>query len=73
MTSFRQEMLGGRGFSLTPPEGLHALPTHGCYSPPSSWWHMLGNKASPPYLSGKRRRNDGICMLVSILWVGRRR
>ena len=49
------------------------LPTHGCYFLPSSWWHMLGNRASPQYLSGKRRRKGGICMLVSILLVGRRR
>ena len=25
MTSFRQELLGGRGFSLIPHEGLHAI------------------------------------------------
>ena len=32
-----------------------------------TWWHMLGNRASLPYLSGKRRRRGGICTLVSIL------
>ena len=46
------------------------LPTHDCYSLPSPWWHMLGNKAGPPYLSGKRRRRGGICMLVSICRLG---
>ena len=25
MTSFRQELLGGQGFALIPPEGLHAI------------------------------------------------
>ena len=25
MTSFRQELLGGCGFSLIPPDGLHAI------------------------------------------------
>ena len=25
MISFDQELLGGRGFSLIPPEGLHAI------------------------------------------------
>ena len=46
------------------------LPTHGYYSLPSSWWHMLRNKAGPPYLTGKRRRSVGICMLVSIYGLG---
>ena len=32
-----------------------------------TWWHMLGNRAGSPYLSGKRRRRGGICTLVSIL------
>ena len=46
------------------------LPTYGCYSPPSLQWHMLGNNAGLPYLSGKRRRRGGICMLVGICELG---
>ena len=46
------------------------MPTYGCYSPQSPWWHMLGNKAGSPYLSGNRRRRGGICMLVSIYRLG---
>ena len=36
------------------------LPTQGCCFPPSPWWHTLGSKVGPPYLSGKKRRRGGI-------------
>ena len=75
MTSFGGELLGGHGFSLIPSKSLHAIifANPRLLFPTSLWWHTLGSKVGLPYLSGKRRRRGGICMLVSILWVGRRR
>ena len=70
MTSFGRKLLGGRGFSLIPPKGLHAIIST---NPPNPWWHTVGSKVGPPYLSGKRRRMGGIYMLVSILQVRKRR
>ena len=38
-----------------------------------SWWHMLGSRVGQPYLSGRRKREGGICMLVSSPLTGKRR
>ena len=48
MTSFGQELLGGHGFSLIPPEGLHAI----IFSNP---WLLLPTKSMVTYARKQSR------------------
>lgn len=74
MISFSQELLGGCGFSLIPPEGLHATIS-------ANPLLLLLTKSVMAYAKkqsrlaifrGKRRSKNGIGMLVSSLMVRRR-
>ena len=74
MTSFVKELLGTRGFSLIPPDGLGAVISANpqCFCPLSLCWHTLGNKVGLLYLSGLRKRKGGSGMLVTIPRVRKR-
>ena len=73
MTSFEQDLVGSRSFSLIPPKGLDMVVSPDCSCLPSPCWHMPGNKTNSPSLNGMRRRKDGIGIQVFILQVGKGR
>ena len=76
MISFRQELFGSRGFSLSfllLVSMLPFLPTLGYFFLPSLWWRMLGSRVGLLYSSGRKMRRDGTYTLVSTPRVGRRK
>ena len=74
MISFEQELLGNRGFSPIPPDGLNAVifANHRFLLPTKSVVAMLGSRVSLLYLSGMQRRKGGSGMLVISPQVGRK-
>ena len=74
MTSFEKELMGSRGFSLVPPNGLNAIiSTNPWLLLPSKSMLAYAKKQSLLSLSGMKRRKGGIGTPVTILRIGKRK
>ena len=68
MDSFVAELVGSRGFSFIPPEGLSTVASVNlaCCFPLGLFWRMLENRAGQPFSNGTQRRKDGFGTLATI-------